>query len=1182
MKKNYLHYLLMLGKYAFVGVIFQCVTYTLIFASNSVAQKQFSVKEVEVELEFSNSNLSEVFALIESATPFKFIYYDADVNGQERFNLPRKSMKVSDVLLQLSKKYNLAFKQVNNNISVKKLDEKDSKTPKLEIIIQTQTISGKVTSMEDGEPLPGVNVLVKGTSQGTVTDLNGNYSLTVTTANPVIVFSFIGYTSEEVEVGTRSVINIQLTPDVTQLSEVVIVDVGYGTMRKSDLTGSVASVTGEELQKKPVASIAEALAGKMAGVLVTTTEGSPDAEVNIRVRGGGSITQDNSPLYIVDGFPVNTISDIAPSDIQSVSVLKDASSTAIYGSRGANGVVIVTTKRGREGKMTVSYNSYYGLKKIANTLDVLDVEDYVRWQYEYAVLEDGIDDLGSYEDYFGPYQDIDLFTGLTGNNWQRQVYGRTGNVFNHDLSIRGGSEKFTYSLSYARIDDKAIMVGSGFERNNISLKLDNNPNDKIQMAFSLRYSDTEITGGGANEQNEVSSADSRLKHAVAYTPLPLSGLTTDDTNEEIASYLINPLTATADNDRLQDRRNYNLAGSFQWEIVNNLQLKTELGLDNYKDNDSRYYGLTTYYIKNAPASENQGYPAVRLINGDQIRFRNTNTLNYDFEALLNEDHHARLLLGHEMIRREENELTSVVHGFPKQFGSAEAFRLTTQGKPFSTDNNFSPDDKLLSFFGRFIYDYQEKYLLTATYRADGSSKFSAGNRWGYFPSVAVGWRISKEDFMPTGNWLNDLKLRASYGAAGNNNIASGQIVQTFGSSTTSWMNPFSSFWAPSKRMANPDLKWESTYTRNVGLDFSLFRSRLNGTVEAYLNNTKDLLIEFPVPGTGYDTQFRNLGETENKGIEASLDWYAIDQKDYGLNLSFNIGFNRNKIKSLGSVENLTQSTGWASTEIPYDFFATTGGSVGEMFGYQWDGRYEVSDFEGYDAEAEEWILKEGVVDASAVVGELRPGMLKLKDINNNNVVTLDDRSIIGNANPKHTGGFTINGYAFGFDLSAAFNWSYGNDIYNANKIEYTTSTPKTQYRNLITMMGSGNRWTNIDPATGQLVNDPATLASMNANTTMWSPYMTRYVFSDWAVEDGSFLRLNTLTLGYTLPSPLMERFGIQGLRFYATGYNVFILTNYSGFDPEVSTRRKTPLSPGVDYSAYPRSRQIVFGLNLNF
>jgi hypothetical protein len=350
-------------------------------------------------------------------------------------------------------------------------------------------------------------------------------------------------------------------------------------------------------------------------------------------------------------------------------------------------------------------------------------------------------------------------------------------------------------------------------------------------------------------------------------------------------------------------------------------------------------------------------------------------------------------------------------------------------------------------------------------------------------------------------------------------------------------------------------------------------------VETYKNNTTDLLVEFPVPGTGYNSQYRNLGETENKGLEVSLNYIALEREKYGLSFSFNIGFNRNKVKSLGTMEDFRRNTNWASTEIADDFLVAVGKPVGLMYGYRSDGRYEVSDFEGYDAATEKWILREGVPNTS-IIGTPAPGLMKLKDLTADGNVTADDLEVIGDATPKHTGGFIINGYAYGFDLTAAFSWSYGNDIYNANKIEYTTS--RRQYRNLSSIMADGKRWTNIDPATGDLVTDPSRLAELNANTTMWSPYMSRYVFSDWAVEDGSFLRLNTLTLGYTLPSSILTKVKIQSLRFYATAYNVFIITDYSGFDPEVSTRRRTPLTPGVDYSAYPRSRQLVFGLNLNF
>jgi TonB-dependent starch-binding outer membrane protein SusC len=1040
---------------------------------------------------------------------------------------------------------------------------------------QGVSVSGKITSADDGETLPGVNVVEKGTSNGVVTDLDGSYTINVS-SGATLVFSSVGYVSEEVVVGNRSIINMNMVPDITQLEELVVI--GYGTAKKSDITGSISSVTGDDLKQVPVATVNESLTGRMAGVQVTTTEGSPDAEVRIRVRGGGSLTQDATPLFIVDGFPVNTISDISPSDIKSIDVLKDASSTAIYGSRGANGVIIVTTKGGTSDKLTVTLNSFYGAKRLAKTLDVLDSEDYVKWQYEYAMLRNRVD---SYERYFGSWQDQDLYINQPGNNWQEQVYGRTGEVFSNDLSLRGGAGKLNYSFNYARFDEKAIMIGSDYVRNNVTLKVNNKQNDKIDIGFTIRYSETQINGSGTNEQNEASSADPRLKHSVTYAPIPIDGITSDDTDEDIASYFINPITATYDNDRVQLRRNLNMVGGFSWNILEELQYRFEIGLDGYNNWDDRFYGLSTYYVSNAPAVQNQDHPAVIMRNRNQYRFRNANTLTYDFKKLLSSNHSLRLLVGHEMIDSESQELTSVVHGFPKGFSAAEAFKLTSQGSPQSVNNFYSPDDKLLSFFGRLNYDLKNRYLISATYRADGSSKFLSSNQWGYFPSIAGAWKISEESFMDgASGWINSLKIRASYGEAGNNNIPVGQTVQNFESSITSWMNGFESFWAASKTMANPDLKWETTKTRNIGIDFGLFKGRLSGTVEAYQNTTSDLLIRFPVPGTGYDTQFRNMGETENKGIETTLNYIAIDKAKYGLNFSFNISFNRNNINSLGVMENFGEATGWASTEIGVDYLVQVGSPIGIMYGYRNDGRYEVSDFEGFDGT--NWILKEGVANGSQIVGAVRPGVMKLMDLNGDGIVNIDDQTIIGDANPSHNGGFIINGYAGGFDLTTVFNWSYGNDIYNANKIEYTSASPRFQYRNMIDMMADGNRWTNIDQSTGELVNDPSMLASMNANTTMWSPYMARMVFSDWAVEKGSFLRLNTVSLGYTLPKDVLSKMKIQNLRFYATGYNLWMWTNYSGFDPEVSTRRKTPLTPGVDYSAYPRSRQLVLGLNFSF
>ena len=1051
----------------------------------------------------------------------------------------------------------------------------------LSVSAQNVTVKGTVTD-KTGETVIGASVVQKGnTSNGTITDIDGNFSLSVP-SNATLVISYVGMTTQEIAVKGQKTINVVLADDAQALEEVVVI--GYGTVKRKDLTGSVATVSSDVLAAVPVASATEALTGKMAGVQITTTEGSPDAEMKIRVRGGGSITGDNTPLFIVDGFPVESISDIPASDIEDITVLKDASSTAIYGSRGANGVILVTTKSGKEGKVNVSYNAYYSWKKIAKTLDVLSPKDYAKWQYELAALIKS-DDLSSYEKYFGAYTDMDMYDNIPYNDWQDLTFGRTGHTFNHNLNINGGSDKIKYAFSYSHMNDKAIMEGSNYKRDNFSLKLNTKPVKNVTLDFSARYSDTDIKGGGANDVSSTYDSDKRLKYSVIYTPIPLSNLDSSaGSSDDDLGNLYHPLTAISDNDREQERKTLNVAASFGWEIFKNFKIKTEVGYDDYRNSDQRYWGLTTYYIKNVPSDINQGKPAAQFANTNRHKFRNTNTISYDFSKLFKGDsHHLNAMVGHEWIITKSKVLTDIIHGFPESFTAQDAWKYSSQGVPFSIDNYINPDDKLLSYFGRVNYDFESKYLVSATFRADGSSKFASGNQWGYFPSAAVAWRISSERFMEgTKSWLDDLKLRFSYGTAGNNNIPSGQMNLNYVSSATSWINGFSNYWAASKTMPNPDLKWETTITRNIGMDFTVLGGKLNGSVEAYLNTTKDLLIQFPVSGTGYDYQYRNMGKTQNKGIEATLNWTAIEKKNFGLSFSANIGFNKNEIKDLGIMNDFGAETYWASSEIGYDFWIAKGGSVGKMYGYRSAGRYEVSDFEGYDASSKKWILKDGVVDASAVVGTLRPGMMKLQNLDGSedNKVTSNDREIIGDANPLHTGGFTINARAYGFDLSANFNWSYGNDVYNANKIEFT-QTGKYQYRNLISDMADGKRWTNLN-ADGTICNDPAQLAAMNANTTMWSPYTARMVFSDWAVEDASFLRLNTLTLGYTLPKALLNKIKIQNLRFYVTGYNLFCITDYSGYDPEVSTVRKTNLTPGVDYSAYPKSRQFVIGVNLNF
>ena len=1052
--------------------------------------------------------------------------------------------------------------------------------------LAAQTVKGVVKD-SGGQPLIGVSVVVKGTSVGATTGIDGDYLLNVPgNSSKILVFSFVGMKTQEIPVGDKAVVNVTMADDNTFLDEVVVV--GYATVKRRDLIGSVSSVSNEKLTEQPVTSVNQALSGKMAGVSVTMTEGDPDAQVKIRVRGGGSITQDSSPLYIVDGFPVESISDIPTSSIQSIDVLKDAFSTAIYGARGANGVIIVTTKGGTEGKLTVSLNGYYGLKRMTNksALVPMDAENFVKFQYELASVRDNVSD--QYEPYFGTFDDIDQYTGMKTNDWVSQVFGNQGSSYSTDITISGGSDKVNWTAGYARMQDNAIMLGSSYTRDNLNLKTQFKPVKPLTFDFSVRYSKTKVNGSGANGINDsgTTSGNGRLKHAISYTPIPIS--TAIQGMDEEADYGDNapPVQSVWDNDSRVNRSEWNANGAMTWEIVKNLKLKIEGGLDDYNQINDRFYGKTTYYVNNSATIK--GLPAAQYMNFDRMKLRNTNTLTYNFDDIMHSDcHHIDVLLGEEFIKTTSNTLTNWVEGFPDFFNSNMAWNFLSSGTAVSTSNYYNPDDKLLSFFGRLNYSYKGIYSLSATMRADGSSKFAAGNRWGYFPSVAASWRITGyeavRDNLP---WLSNLKLRYSYGTAGNNNIPSGLILQEYAAYATTWISQGATYWTTVKDsdgktvMSNPDLKWETTISNNLGLDFGFFKDRINGSIEVYQNNTKDLLIKFPTAGSGYDNQYRNIGSTQNRGAELTLNGAVLQTENYGLNLSFNIAYNQNRVTSLGGLDQIEATSYWASTEIGTDYLVQVGQPLGNMYGYKSDGRYEVSDFHYKDGK---WTLKDGVVDDSGVIGStyLLPGAMKLKDVNGDGKVTVADKTIIGNASPKLTGGFSLSGYAFGFDLSANFNYVWGNQIYNANKIEFTSSR-KFYNRNLLNTMDVSKRWTNVDWSTGGLINDPDALAAANANTTMWSPCVGTAVFSDYAVEDGSFLRLSSATLGYTLPEKLTQKVHINKLRLYATGTNLWLLTKYSGYDPEVDTRRSTPLTPGVDYSAYPKSIGCVFGINLTF
>ena len=1056
--------------------------------------------------------------------------------------------------------------------------------------VSAQQITGVVRDT-GGQPLTGVSVFIDGTTTGASTDIDGRYVIDVD--NPqgkTLIFSFIGMRTQEVRIGNSLVYDIVMEEDANFLEETVVI--GYATVKRKDLIGSVSSVDSKALAAMPVTTVGEALTGRMAGVQVTTTEGDPDAEIKIRVRGSGSITQDSSPLYIVDGFPVESISDIPASDIQSIDVLKDAFSTAIYGSRGANGVVLVTTKGGTSGKFSVSYNAYWGQKWMANkdAIEVNSAYDFVKSQYELSQIRGRYDE--DYVSYFGIYDDMGLYENVQGNDWIGQVFGNTGTNFSHNLSVSGSTDKVRWTASYSHIGDNAIMTGSDYKRDNLNFKANYKPIKELEFDINARYSHTSIRGSGSNSMNDAgsTSGNGRLKHSVQYTPIPIAeGAVSGSDLEEDYGDNAPPLQSVADNDNLRVRRNWTVNGAVTWHIIKNLNLRVEGGLEDYSQENNRFYGLTTYYVGNT--AQYQDKPATRYTDTYRQTIRNTNTLSYNFaEVFADQRHHLDLMLGQEFIFRKSNELTAVVENFPDFFDAETAWNFMSTGTAISTNNYYDPNDKLLSFFGRVNYVFDDRYSVSATMRADGSSKFTKGNQWGYFPSAAASWTISNESWMQgASRWLDNLKLRYSYGTAGNNNIPAGMTMLNFASFSTSWISQSNTYWAPvtdggDTIMPNPDLSWEKTLSHNLGLDFSFFKGRLSGSFEVYHNTTKDLLIQFPTAGSGYEFQYRNMGSVRNRGFEVSLNAVLVEKDNFGLTLGANLSMNENMVTDLGGLDKIESETQWASTEVGTDYVVEVGQPLGNMYGYVSDGMYSVNDFTS-DGNGG-WTLNPGVADASGVIGDtyMRPGAMKLKDISGpdgvpDGKIDANDKVIIGNAQPKGFGGITLTGYLYGIDFSANFNYVFGNDIYNANKIEFTSSR---KYNNRNFMKTDEQRWTNIDWNTGQLITDPDQLAEVNANATLWSPAVGNAVLSDWAIEDGSFLRLTSATIGYTLPSHITMKAKISRLRFYVTGTNLFCLTKYSGYDPEVDTRRATPLTPGVDYSAYPKSIGYVVGVNLTF
>ncbi len=1051
----------------------------------------------------------------------------------------------------------------------------------LSVSAQTITVKGNVKDTS-GEPIIGASVVEKGnTSNGTITDLDGNFSLKIDGKGTLVV-SYIGMKTQDIPVQGRKAINITLADDTQALDEVVVI--GYGTVSKKDLTGSVSSVSAKQLEAVPVSSASEALQGKMAGVQITTTEGSPDADVKIRVRGGGSLSQDNSPLYIVDGFPVSSISDIAPTDIQSVDVLKDASSTAIYGARGANGVIIITTKSGKEGKVQVSLGASYGIRKVTKMVDVLNPYEYVMWQQE--LDQEGVK--------YGRFDDLEIYKSMAGTDYQDEIFGRTGNQQQYHVSVSGGSKGTKFSVSYAHNEEESIMHGSGFSKENINAKINSDINDWLSLDFNARLTYQKVDGlSGGADANESSAANSLIARSVIYKPVEeiAAGSDEDDENANNAQYT--PLERLNATYKQQTRLQQNYNAGLNWKPFKGITIRSEFGYGWKYNNTDQVWGVE------ATSNSKYGYagqPQALLTKVVNKNWRNANTITYDGK-FFNNTHKLNVMLGHEVSSSYDHQTVNTSVAFSKYMSIDEVLAGMGNGTALPTSTYIGIKDNLLSFFGRVNYTIHDKYLMTFTMRADGSSKFSKGNQWGYFPSLALAWRISDEAWMAkTQDWLSNLKLRLSVGTAGNNRIKSGAINSTFSLAGTADKNIYFNgtpavVLQHASNLSNPDLKWETTLTRNLGIDFGFWNNRLSGSVDVYWNTTKDLLMNTTIPsGSGYTSQYKNFGQTSNKGIELSLDAAIVDTKDFGLNANFNISYNKGKIDKLPGGQSW-QSSNWGGKPAgENDFFIEEGGRLGEVYGYEMDGFYTTKDFTWNGSS---WKLNEGLPDPTGVVKyyNFGPGSLKLKADENGEF----KKKRLGNTVPTVSGGFGINMRYKSFDLSAFFNYSLGNKIVNATKLGSSYYNDTKKGWNVNNEFKLGKRYSWIDPSTGESMlsknyitangidNTLARLNEVNAGASIFNPgSINSMPLLDWAVEDGSFLRVNNISLGYTLPKAWANKVFMQNVRIYVTGYNLYCFTKYSGADPEVDTRRSTPMTPGVDYSAYPKSRSFVGGINITF
>ncbi len=1035
-----------------------------------------------------------------------------------------------------------------------------------ESLAQSTLIKGEVVDEETGESLIGVSIRIKNNTRAySVTDKEGKFSIRASSTD-VLVFSYIGFvTKEEIVVNVKSNTTIKLNAFKSSLSEVVVI--GYGTVQRKDLTGSVSELNIADMNKAPVVDFSQALAGRVAGVTASSPDGQPGVAVDVVIRGGNSLTQSNTPLYVIDGFPIEDFDalSINMNDIESVNILKDASATAIYGSRGANGVIVIESKKGKAGKPTIDFNSSYGHQEIQKRLPVMSPYDFVRYQLELSPTADNMYITGAGKT-LEDYKDIE------GINWQEEIF-QNGSTQINNIAVRGGNQETKYTLSGSHFGQGGTIINSGLKRYQGRFTIDQQLNRKVNIGLNTNYSNRETTGQAVSSGEGSNTRTYLMSRAWGFRPVSGSNenlllFEVDDSavdGQTSSDFRLNPLISTRNDYNKIQTVGISSNGYINYKINPSLTLRVKGGYGSSSKLQEVFYNSKTHQGSPFNLSNLKGVNASSR-NLEITSLTNANTLTWN--KTLNRVHRLNLMGGSSSQSVSFKTNGHSVIDIPNEELLMDGL---DDGIPYEV-TAFSSKYTLSSFFGRANYSYNSKYLFTATLRADGSSKFSQKNKWGYFPSVALAWNMTSENFLKNQDVISFSKLRVTYGVTGNNRVGNFAYLPSLGftqASSYSYGNNVPSKGIVPENMGNSDLRWESTGQTDIGYDLNLFNNRVKFTVDAYKKTTKDLLLRADLPATtGFTFAFKNVGRIENKGLEFSLTTVNVKNKSFVWESNFNISFNRNKILALESGQD--EMLSFVSFDAVYNanplYVSRVGQPYGMFYGVIFDGIYQIDDFN--EVNPGEYILKDDITTNGhprTGTSRVQPGDIKYKDTNGDLIVNTEDRGIIGNPHPKHTGGFSNNFSYKSFDLNVLLQWSYGNQIYNANRIIFDGNGAITEGLNQYESYN--DRWTLENPS------------NTHYRTRGGGP---NGVYSSNVLEDGSYLRLKTISLGYNVPEKFVKKLKLTKLRFNLSAQNLLTFTRYTGIDPEVSVRNSNILTPGFDFSPYPMSKTIVFGLNMLF